>query len=178
VLHGRVYSAGGFHNGSAVSAAVYRLDSASGQWRRVADLPEPRHHMPLAAVGDSLYAVGGLGPDGFTAVATLWLYEEQNDRWLERAPLPEPRGASAAGVVDEHIVVVGGFGPAGRLLDSIAIYDPATNRWPHGTPVPTPRDHLGAAVVEGRVYAVGGRPLDPNRNFDVLEASISRLLAA
>src|SRR5580765_897556 len=88
VLHGRVYIAGGFHAGNAVSAAFYRLDTASGRWERVAKLPEARHHMPLAVVGDSLYAIGGLGPNGMTAVATLWLYDERNDRWMERAPLP------------------------------------------------------------------------------------------
>ncbi len=126
--------------------------------------------MPLAAVGDSLYAIGGLGPAGMTAAATLWLYDERNDRWLNRTPLPEPRGASAAGVIDGRIFVVGGFGSGGRLLDSIAIYDPSTNRWRHGAPILTPRDHLAAAVIDGKVYAVGGRPLDPDRNFNVLEA--------
>jgi len=144
-LHGRIYTAGGFHFGSLVSAAVFRLDSPTGRWKRVANLPAPRHHMPLAVAGDSLYAVGGLSPDGFTAVSTVWLYDERNDRWSERAPLPEPRGASAVGVVDGRIIVVGGFGLKLRLLDSIAIYDPATNAWRHGAPIPTRRDHLAAA---------------------------------
>jgi len=168
-LHGRIYTAGGFHFGSLVSAAVFRLDSPTGRWKRVANLPAPRHHMPLAVAGDSLYAVGGLSPDGFTAVSTVWLYDERNDRWMERAPLPEPRGASAVGVVDGRIIVVGGFGLKLRLLDSIAIYDPATNAWRHGAPIPTRRDHLAAAVVDGKVYAVGGRPLSADRNFDVVE---------
>src|SRR6476659_42024 len=56
VLHGRIYTAGGFHFGSVVSAAVFRLDSPAGRWERVATLPAPRHHMPLAVAGDSLYA--------------------------------------------------------------------------------------------------------------------------
>src|SRR6476469_437813 len=129
VLHGRIYTAGGFHFGSVVSAAVFRLDSPAGRWERVATLPAPRHHMPLAVAGDSLYAIGGLAPDGFTAVSTVWLYDERNDRWLERAPLPEARGASAVGVVDGRIIVVGGLGAHRRLLDSIAIYEPATNTW-------------------------------------------------
>src|SRR5689334_20553590 len=67
VLHGRIYTAGGFHRGGAVSSAVYRLDPVAGRWDEVAKLPAGRHHMPLAVVGDSLYAVGGLGPDGFGA---------------------------------------------------------------------------------------------------------------
>jgi len=31
-------------------------------------------------------------------------------------------------------------------------------------------DARAAAVVDGKVYAAGGRPLDPDRNFDVLES--------
>ena len=78
VLHDRIYIAGGFHAGNAISTAVYRLDTVAGRWEQVANLPEGRHHMPLAVVGDSLYAIGGLGP---TPAATCWLYDERNDRW-------------------------------------------------------------------------------------------------
>ena len=116
MLHGRIYTAGGFHVGSHVSFAVYRLDSSGGLWQRAADLPEGRHHMPLAAAGDSLYAIGGLGPGG-NAVATLWLYDEQNGRWLERAPLPEPRGASAAVGVGAGAVLGLGHGALHRRCD-------------------------------------------------------------
>jgi N-acetylneuraminic acid mutarotase len=169
VLRDRVYVAGGLHRGNSVGIAVYRLDPAAGSWQRVANLPDGRHHMPLAATNDSLYAIGGLGPGGMNPTATLWVYDESANRWMTRASLPEPRGASAAGVVDGHIIVVGGMGSGEVLLDSVAIYDPATDRWRHGAPIPTPRDHLAAAVVNGKLYAVGGRPLDPSRNFDRLE---------
>jgi N-acetylneuraminic acid mutarotase len=170
VFHHRIYIAGGFHAGRAASRLAYRLDPSSNRWERVAQLPQARHHMPLAVVGDSLYAIGGLGPPGMTPAATLWLYDEQADRWLTRAPLPEPRGASAAGVINGKIFVVGGFGPGSRLLDSIAVYDPATNQWRHGTPIPTLRDHLAGAVIDGKLYAIGGRPLDADHNLKVLEA--------
>jgi N-acetylneuraminic acid mutarotase len=169
VLHGRIYIAGGINAAPAISTTVYRLDPASGRWEQAANLPDGRHHMPLAVIGDSLYAIGGLGPNGMTAAGTLWLYDERTDRWQSRAPLPEPRGASAVGVIDGRIFVVGGFGTGERLLDSIAIYQPATDRWRHGAPIPTPRDHLGAVVIAGRLYATGGRPLDPGRNFKALE---------
>jgi N-acetylneuraminic acid mutarotase len=168
-LHGRIYVAGGIRQGNAVTAAVLRLDPAGIAWVRVADLPAPRHHMPLVATTDSLYAVGGFDQTGMVPVTTFWLYHEASDRWLARAPLPEPRGASAAGAIEGRIVVVGGVGPRGVLLDSIVTYDPANDRWIRGAPIPTPRDHLAAVVVDDALYAVGGRPLDPDRNFDRLE---------
>jgi N-acetylneuraminic acid mutarotase len=169
VLGGRIYTAGGFHRGSSVSTTVYRLDSTSARWERAGDLPEGRHHMPLAVAHDSLYAIGGLGPGGFGAVGTLWLYDERNDRWMERAPLPETWGASAVGVVGGKIFRGRRIRARREAARLIAIYDPATDRWRHGASIPTPRDHLAAAVVGGKVYAAGGRPVDPDKNFSALE---------
>lgn len=168
-LRGRIYVAGGIRSGNVVSSSVFRLDSAATAWTRVADLPASRHHMPLAATADSLYAIGGFDPTGMVPVASFWVYDETADRWLDRAPLPEPRGASAAGVVDGRVVVVGGVGAGNVLLDSIVIYDPVSGGWSRAGPIPTPRDHLAAVVLDGALYAVGGRPLDPDRNFDRLE---------
>jgi N-acetylneuraminic acid mutarotase len=62
VHRGSIYVAGGIAGGSTVTARTYRLDSAGTAWARVADLPAPRHHMPLVVAADSLYAVGGFGP--------------------------------------------------------------------------------------------------------------------
>ena len=67
-------------------------------------------------------------------------------------------------------MVVGGWGPGRRLVAGTAIYEPATDHWRDAAPIPTPRDHLTGAVVGGLVYAIGGRPLDPDRNYDVVEA--------
>src|SRR5256885_13097076 len=66
-------------------------------------------------------------------------------------------------------MVVGGWGAGRRLIDETAIYDPATDRWHDAAPIPTPRDHLTAAVDRGLVYAIGGGPLNPDRNYDVVE---------
>jgi N-acetylneuraminic acid mutarotase len=106
-LGDRIYVAGGIGSGDQVITHVLVLDPAAEAWRRVADLPEPRHHMPLVAAADSLYAVGGYDASGMVPVATLWVYDEAADRWLDRAPLPQPRGASGAAFLDGRIVVVG-----------------------------------------------------------------------
>ena len=145
-LDDRIYVAGGIAGGNTVSARVFVLGPDAGAWRRVADLPAPRHHMPLVVVADSLYAVGGYDASGMVAVKTLWVYDERADRWLDRPSLPEARGASAAGAVDGRILVVGGVGPGNRLLDSIAIYDARLATWTRGAPLPTPRVYDGKAA--------------------------------
>src|SRR5207245_10112485 len=68
------------------------------------------------------------------------------------------------------LVVVGGWGAGRRLTAASAIYDPATDRWHGAASIPTPRDHLAAAAARGLVYAIGGRPLNPDRNYDIVEA--------
>src|SRR5207237_672009 len=99
-------------------------------------------------------------------------------RWSPAARLPQPmqelsaatpalRGASGAAAVSGKLIVVGGWGLNRRLVPATAIYDPAVDRWRDGAAIPTPRDHLAAAAVNGLVYAIGGRPLDPDRNYDV-----------
>src|SRR3989475_1245302 len=170
VLHGRIYRAGGIDRADHATAAAYRYEPAANRWERIADLPAPRHHMPLAVAADTLYAVGGLAETSFVPEPNLWIYREDRNRWESRAPLPEPRGASGVGVVNGTLVVVGGWGMGRVLLESTAIYDPATNRWKHAAPIPTPRDHLTAAAAGGLVYAIGGRPLDPGRQPHALEA--------
>ena len=145
VLRGKIYVAGGFDRTGAPTAAAFRYDPAANRWERVADLPAARHHMPLATVGDTLYAVGGLSQTTFVPEGTLWIYREDQNRWEPRASLPAPRGASAVAVVNGKLLVAGGWGVGRRLVDSTAIYDPATNRWKNAAPIPTPRDHLTAA---------------------------------
>src|SRR5437868_2001608 len=128
VLHGRIYVAGGIDRANRASAAAFRYDPTANRWERVADLPAPRHHMPLAVVGDTLYAVGGLTGESFVPENTLWLYREDANRWEPRAALPAPRGASGAAAVSGKLIVVGGWGLNRRLVPATAIYDPAVDR--------------------------------------------------
>lgn len=170
VLDGKIYIAGGFDRGGQPTGRAYRYDPAADTWERIADLPVPRHHMPLAVAHDTLYAVGGLSGLDFRAEGTLWMYRVDANTWEARAPLPTPRGASAVATVQGNLIVVGGSGADGTLVATCAVYDPTTDTWRGAAPIPTPRDHLAAQEVHGIVYAIGGRPLDPNRNYDVVEA--------
>ena len=170
LLGGQIYIAGGFDSTDSPTRVAFRYDPGRDAWTRIADLPEDRHHMPLVVRGDTLYAVGGLEGQQFIPQTTLWIYRADRDRWESRAPLLAPRGAAAAAVVNGKLVVVGGFGTNRTLLDSITVYDPGTNHWTNRAPIPTKRDHLTAEAVGGTVYAIGGRPLDPARNYDVVEA--------
>ncbi len=166
-VKGRIYVVGGINTSNEATKLVYRFDPATGKWERLRDFPDYRHHMPLVVLRDTLYAIGGYTPPGFTAVRSVLAYDEGRDVWVGRGLLPEPRGASAAAVADGKIVVVGGITTGNQQTDSIVIFDPAVDYWLHGPPIPTKRDHLIAGAVGSVVFAIGGRN---GPNFDVVEA--------
>src|SRR5256885_15041723 len=104
--------------------------------------------MPLAVVGDTLYAVGGLTGKSFAPENTLWLYREDANRWEPRAALPTPRGASGAAAVNGRLIVVGGWGLKRRLGGATGFYDPGADPRHGAAPLPAPRDPLSAAAVD------------------------------
>ena len=172
VLKGQIYIAGGIDENNQTTAVAFRYNLSNDTWQQIADLPAARHHMPLAVVNDTLYAIGGLTTtgSGFVAENNLWIYDETTDGWQTRTVLARPRGASTAGVVNGQIIVAGGYDENTQLIDSIAIYDPASNSWRSGAPIPTPRDHLAGAVWQGVFYVVGGRSVSVETTMATAEA--------
>ncbi len=170
-LGGKIYVAGGIDAHGQPTARVYRYDPGTDTWDRAADLPAPRHNMPLVVLGDTLYAVGGLSGTSFRSERTLWAYHADRNEWTSRAGLPAPRGAGVAVSIGRKIVLMGGIRrfADGGLSAAPDIYDPAFDSWVEVWPMPTPRDHLAAETVNGVVYVIGGRQMSPNKNSDVVE---------
>ena len=171
VLDGKIYVAGGINGHGVPTAHAYRYDPAKDTWESIADLPAPRHHMPLVALGDMVYALGGLSGKDFRSERTVWAYSPGTGKWEARADLPRPRGAAAAAVVNGKIVVLGGLQRIadGGLVDVTVVYDPSTDTWRPGLPILTKRDHLAAATVKSIIYVLGGRLLSADRNYDYME---------
>src|ERR1700712_1392260 len=69
LLAGKIYIAGGIDSTNQTTKVAYRYDPRRNAWERIADLPEPRHHMPLVVLNDTMYAIGGFDGLGFTAKA-------------------------------------------------------------------------------------------------------------
>lgn len=154
VLDGQVVVLGGFVEPApgrvGVTAAVEAYDPGADTWRRLPDLPSPRHHLMAAAVDGRVYAVGGFSESGFEPVSDVWELGEGG--WEERSPLPRPVGAGAAVALDGAIYVVGGVPDPGLLR-----YDPGRDRW-ETLPAPdVAREHLAAISIDGEVWAIAGR---------------------
>ncbi|MGE0481796.1 MAG: Kelch repeat-containing protein [Phycisphaerae bacterium] len=177
VLEGRLYAIGGFRDGAADapnSPAVERFDPRERRWRRLADLPTPRHALAVVALAGRIYAIGGYGAAERTAT-TLESYDPTTDHWRREPDLPHGRGfgnafaynactGGAAAAVREQLFVFGGCGDC----PGPALFDVATGQWRMLRVDDLGRRRSAAALVGERAYFFGGEGLgDERARFDV-----------
>ena len=159
VIAGKIYLAGGYRNGDAVTIlSVY--DPAADAWAHdLAPLPAPRDHAAGAAVGGTLYVMGGRDHAISAITDRVDAYDPVSNSWTGQAPMRTGRAGMAAGVVDGRVIVVGGEGnpdsPVG-VFPQTERYDPDADAWTALAPMDTPRHGMGAAGHDGALYVPGG----------------------
>lgn len=162
----QVYLLGGYFGLQGGSPRVFRYDAAADVWQEVAPMPEGRGAGGAAAVGDTIYVVGG-ARDG-RLLASVYAYDTRADTWRRVADLPTPRDHLAVAEFRGRVCAVGGRELSmARNLGALECYDPATDTWERLPVMPTPRGGIGAAVVGDALYVVGGE--DPGRTFGEVE---------
>lgn len=146
-------------NFGSSTAAFRRYDFESGEFESLPPLPERLNHVGMAAQGDAVYVVGGLG-DRLEylseATAALYRYEIPVRSWTRLPSMATPRGALGAAFAGGDLYAVGGRDGA-ETLATVESFDVGTREWTERAPLPGRRDHLGVASLDGYVYAVGGR---------------------
>jgi N-acetylneuraminic acid mutarotase len=157
---------------------VEAYDPKTDTWATRADMPTPRSHMTVSALGGKIYAIGG-GARIVAGRSGEWLprlevYDTATNRWARAADMPTPRNVMSSCVVDGGIYVMGGaFGRGSassaeellrtmRTLSVVEIYDPDSGRWTRGADLATSRGWFSTSVVNGKVYLVGGQSLAPD----------------
>lgn len=141
-------------------------------WVARAPMPTARTEVGVAAIGTTVYVVGGFGPDG--AVATVEAYDTALDRWRTVTPLPVPVHHPGVAGLGGRLYVVGGFGPGWTATDAVWRYDPATDRWQGIARLPTARGALGVTTLNGLLYAVGGRADHDTGALEVYDPAMDR----
>jgi N-acetylneuraminic acid mutarotase len=183
----KIYAFGGFVYPTSGSAAwvpidnAWEYDPAADSWKALAPMPIKRGAASAAAVGDTIYVIGGAttqpwSKENFLSPATpqrglgtVQAYDPKTNTWKELASMPTPRNHAAIGAVNGKIYVIGGrVGAAFIALASdtslVEVYDPATDTW--GTPgarMPTTRSALAYGVYNNRIYVAGGEFQDPTQ---------------
>jgi len=155
VYDGKIYYAGGLHNGLAVNwFDVY--DPVTDTWTQLPDMPTARDHFQASVLDGRFWAIGGRNVQPNETTAVNEAFDFGTGQWVTGfAPLPTPRGGFASAVLDGEIVIIGGEG-YGQAWPTVDAYDPATDTWRSLAPMPNPRHGIQGAVCNGGIYIAGG----------------------
>lgn len=126
VVDGHLYVMGGFtmdEKGKAATVAdVQMYDPGADKWVSSADakspwpaLPVPLHDAAAAAVGRTIYLVGGMGDDA-KPVGTMYSLDTNNPGggWVELPRLPTPRAMLALVPYQDGLWAIGGMTADGQ----------------------------------------------------------------
>jgi len=171
-LGSRLVVAGGFSTGAPaveITREVIALDTFSGAWQVLPDLPVAWTHAALAAAGGALYLLGGLEGPMFIPRGEAYALDPGATAWRELAPLPpgEERGAAAVVVSPPHVYLIGGSTAGLGALASVLEYNLTAAAWTRLPDLPAPRSHAaamrlgdGTLIVAGGLASETGAPLD------------------
>jgi hypothetical protein len=139
------------------------------QWRSLPDAPVAWTHVQLAAIGTTLYLLGGLEGQQFIAHGEAFALDTLVTPlvWRPLAPMPAglERGSAAVIVAPPRIYLLGGASTTAALASNI-FYDTELNQWCPGPActaadqfpdLPQPRSHPAAMRrVDGSLVVTGG----------------------
>jgi hypothetical protein len=121
-------------------------------WREGPPLPAPLFNHSTAALGGTLYVLGGY--DGGRERRSVFAYRPgSGGGWRRLAPLPRPTHAFAVVAFRGELWAIGGR-RGERVLREVWVYDPALNRWRAGPRLPKPMELLGATAAGPQIHAV------------------------
>ncbi|HEY0395647.1 MAG TPA: hypothetical protein VGD01_14205 [Candidatus Elarobacter sp.] len=181
---------------TAACAAVLFATGAGAQtflgaWTKGTQLPNPRSEDSVAAVGNTIYVIGGYAPAGPRPTALdasgqvdvdmplVTAFDLTTGRWSERAPLP--RGLNHVGVTsfDGKIYAFGGFAAQNREpVPDANVYDPVADQWTPLPPLPAPLGSIAVAPLDGKLHLVGGRDVHSVARHVVFDPATRRYTTA
>jgi N-acetylneuraminic acid mutarotase len=152
--------------GLTITKQVDVLDVGTGQWSQLPDAPVARHHVQLAAIGTTLYLLGGLdAPDAqnnYPARTDCYALDTGASPmvWHSIASIPAgfERGSAGVVITPPRIYLIGGANTT-SALPNIIFYDSSIAMWTTRalTDLPAPRSHPAAMRrFDGTFVVTGG----------------------
>src|SRR5918997_6775776 len=137
-----------------------------GMWKPMAPAPTTRTEVSAAAVGGTIYVIGGFQEPSLGNLKDLAIsrqveaYDPSADRWSTKASLPIGLHHTGIGVVENKLYIIGGFTKSFLSVweptAGVYQYDPQSDSWTERAPMPTMRGALAVAEVSGKLLAIGG----------------------
>ena len=166
---GKLYRIGGFtarneageDNDLWSQSLVACYDPASGAWRDLPQLPEPRSSFDAAVLGAKIYVSGGWnlhGGDNATWLTTAYALDlsSATPTWERLPDPPFQRRALSVAAYDGKIFVVGGMQQQGGPTTRVDVFDPDTQQWSRGPNLPGEEEMEGfgnsAFAIDGHLY--------------------------
>ncbi len=148
-LGDRLVVLGGFDTGLEagldITTRVDVFDPIAASWSTLPDAPVSWTHIQLAAVGTTLYLLGGLAGQQYVAHGEAFSLDTSTPgaTWQSIAPLPTgyERGSAAVIVSPPRIYLAGGASTSDAVA-SVIYYDLAMNAWCPGAACVTPPPDL------------------------------------
>ncbi len=154
---GRVVLIGGWRGLSGSTAAVVRLDPATGLATQIGALAAARHaHVATPLADGRILVSGGMADDH--ALASAEVVDPGSGQALAAGTMALPRsGHAALRLADGRVLVSGGLG-GGGARDDAELWDPATRRFRQlEARMHSVRwGHTMSLLHDGRVLIVGG----------------------
>jgi len=167
---GQVYVYAGGSDGSKAVADTYLTKTVGtgniDKWTAGPALPEARADAASVVIGNTVYVIGGYGPDG-KPTTTVYSLTANNDGtvgdWqkVDAIALPEGRAGSSAVPVSDGFIVMGGVDPNGTPTKTVwKTKVDATGKasaWTVQSPLYEANADGFAAHVGDIIYLMGGR---------------------
>lgn len=151
---GAIYVAGGMVGETGRPLATFQRFLVDEQrWETLSPLPEPVRAAHAAAVGETVYVVGG--QSARRGALHAFAYDIGRERWRRITPLPTSRFNVAVVALADRVYAIGGFTKT-ELRDVLA-FDPARDRWQAVAPLPKALHAAGALVFRDEIWVIGGR---------------------
>lgn len=147
-----IYSFGGFDATSQAVDYAAVLDTGSGEWRELPEVPHPRYAHTSTLVDDRVYLIGGRDLDG--EVAEVDVFDLRTETWETLdTPMPRRRARDSHKTVaiPQGLVVAGG---QREFQDSaqVDLFDPRAGRWTTLPDLPEPMSRAGLAHADGKLW--------------------------
>jgi len=161
-LGDRLVVMGGFATalteGLSISRKVHLLDTFAMTWAELPDAPVAWTHIDLIGTGGSLYLLGGLEGQQYTARGEAFVLDPGATVWRGLASIPAgmERGAAGLVIAGNHLLLLGGASTTAALASCLD-YDIALDAWTQLPDLPAPRSHPAAMrMANGTLIVAGG----------------------
>jgi N-acetylneuraminic acid mutarotase len=128
---------------------------AAAVWQRLPDMPQAKEQLGFEAMGDHLYAVGGVCDGNETN--TGFTYDLLAGSWEPVAPMSLAIQSPCLRAVGGRLFLIGGYDHRIKVKYSQCLeYDAASDQWLERSPMPSGREDMGSAVVGDEIWIFGG----------------------